>query len=332
MSVAERFSIAIFSADSNGLDMEDKISLKAVEKYSAAFATKVAREFFAMKEKISGPEILNLCEIKQVNLFVIRDLMKTWQQENQKFKSPYFNYQAPEVKEALVQFQNVVSNHISISQDNFLPFLIKAVQQTLMLVLTPYDFYSNTLDREGNMHLKVAELKNEIKYLKINGQPLEQLVKHLDEKKLDIISGNEAFAKLDHILEEVSFTPEDVEAYLSKFSQILPVSVEQLYERTTENKPKHVKAEPIVKEGKTVAEGLGKIASIKDKLTINQKFMFTKMLFSGDFDLFVQAIDQLDNFDNLKQATYYLETNYNEWDKESEEYEEFIELVEKRFS
>lgn len=312
--------------------MEDKISLKAVDKYSVAFATKVSGSFFAKKQKISGPEILNLSEIKQVNLFVIRDLMKNWQQENQKFKSPYFDYQAPEVKEALIQFQNVVSNHISISQDNFLPFLIKAVHQTLMLVLTPYDFYSNTLEREGNTHLKVVELKNEIKYLKINGQPLEQLVKHLEEKKLDIISGNEAFAMLDHILEEVNFTPEDVEAYLSKFSQILPISVEMFYERAAENKPRQVRQESIVKEGKTVAEGFEKISSIKDKLTINQKFMFTKMLFSGDFDLFVQAIDQLDSFDTLKQATHYLETNYNEWDKESEEFEEFMELIEKRFN
>lgn len=312
--------------------MEEKISLKAVEKYSETFATKVSGVFFAKKEKISGPDILNLCEIRQVNLFVIRELLKTWQQESQKFKSPYFNYQAPEVKGALAQFQNVLSNHISISQDNFLPFLIKAVHQTIMLALDPYDFYSETLDKEGNTHLKVEELKNEIKYLKINCQPLEELVKHLEEKKLDIIAGNEAFASLDHILEEVNFTPEDVDVYLAKFSQVVPVSVEMLYERAAENKPKQVRQPPTVKEGKTLAEDFQKIQRIKDKLTINQKFMFTKMLFSGDFDLFSQAIDQIDNFDSLKQATHYLETNYNLWDKETEEYEEFMEVVEKRFS
>ena len=312
--------------------MEDKISLKAVEQYSAAFATKVAGAFFAKKDKIMGPDILDLCEIRQVNLFVIRELMKTWQQESQKFKSPYFNYQALEVKEALTQFQNVLSNHISISQDNFQPFLTKAVNQTIMLVLTPYDFYSDALDKEGNTHLKVAELKNEIKYLKINCQPLEQLVKHLEEKKLDIIAGNEAFALLDHILEEVNFTPEDVEAYLVKFSQVIPISVERLYERPAENRPRQIKSEIVAKESKSIAEDFEKISRIKDKLTINQKFMFTKMLFSGDFDLFSQAIDQLDKFDTLKQATHYLEINYAVWDKESEEYEEFMELVEKRFS
>ncbi|MEK6780820.1 MAG: hypothetical protein AABY93_03905 [Bacteroidota bacterium] len=311
--------------------MEDKISLKAIANYSAVFAKKISEVFFAKREKINGPEILNLCEIRQVNLFVIRELMKTWQQESQKFKSPYFNYQAPEVKEALVQFQNVLSNHISISQDNFLPFLTKAVNQTIMLVMTPYDFYSNTLEKVGTTHLKVSDLKNEIKYLKINCQPLELLVKHLEEKKLEIIVGNEAFALLDHILEEVNFTPEDVDAYLSKFSKTISISAEMFYERSAE-KRKPNRQEPISKEGKTIAEDFQKIQRIKDKLSINQKFMFTKMLFNGDFDLFSQAIDQLDNFDTLKQATQYLESNYRSWDKESEEYEEFMELVEKRFA
>lgn len=311
--------------------MEDKINIKAVARYSGAFAAKVSEAYFSKKEKISGPDILNLCQIRQVNLFVIRDLMKTWQQESQKLKSLYFNYETPDVKEALTQFQNVLSNHISISKENFLPFLTRAVHQTIMLALDPYDFYSDTLDKESKTHIKVAELKNEIKYLKINGQPLEQLVKQLEEKKLEIISGNEAFALLDHILEEVNFTPEDVHAYLSKFSQVIPTSVEMLYESAPEKKPIPVKQQPVSKEIKTVADNFQKIQSIKENLTINQKFMFTKILFSGDFDLFSQAIDQLDNFDSLKQAKNYLETNYTSWDKESEEYEEFLELVEKRF-
>ncbi len=312
--------------------MEDKINLKAVDKYSEAFAAKISEAYFSSKGKINGSDILNLCQIRQVNLFVLRDLMKTWHQESQKLKSPYFDYETPEVKEALTQFQNVLSNHISISKENFFPFLIRAVHQTILLALDPYDFYSNTLDRGSKTHLKVAELKNEIRYLKINGQPLERLVKQLEEKKLEIISGNEAFALLDHILEEVNFQPEDVDAYLSQFSLVIPTSVEMLYESAIEKKPISVRPQPVSKETKTIAENFQKIQSIKENLTINQKFMFTKILFSGDFDLFSQAIDQLDNFDSLKQAKNYIDTNFIMWDKESEEYEEFFELVVKRFS
>lgn len=314
--------------------MDEKISHSAVEQYSAAFAEKVAERFFSEKTKITGPEILSLCEVRQVNLFTIHELLKVWRQEITKLRSPFFDYQAEEVKTALTTFQNTLSNHISISRDHFIPILRKAVEQTIFLILDPYDFYSDTLEKHGKQFIRVDELRNDIKYLKINEAPLLQLVQHLTEKKLDIIAGNEAFALLDHILEEVNFTPQDVEPFFAKLSEVLPVSIDKLYERK-EVKPVKKKNTPVAQSEKvaaTVADNFQKILSIRESLTINQKFMFTKMLFSGDFDLFSQAIDKLDQFDNLQQAVNFLELNYSEWDRESEEFEEFMELVEKRFS
>jgi len=43
--------------------------------------------------------------------------------------------------------------------------------------------------------------------LKVNKAPLEKLVEKLEGRKLEVITGNEAFALLAHILEEVNFTP-----------------------------------------------------------------------------------------------------------------------------
>jgi hypothetical protein len=79
-------------------------------------------------------------------------------------------------------------------------------------------------------------------------------------------------------------------------------------------------------------DNLQKIFRIKESLTINQKFMFTKVLFHGDFELFSKAIDDLDRQDGIKGAMRYLEDNYGDWDQESEEFHEFMELVERRFS
>ncbi len=326
--------------------MDEKISLKAVDLYSEACAARIAATFFVKKEKISGSEIVDLCEVKQVNLFVIRELLKAWRAESQKLKSPYFDYQAKEVTEALTTFQNTLSNHILISKGDFLPLLKKAISETIYLVLDPYDFYSDTLATSGSAQINVRELKIDIKYLKINRPPLERLVHKLEEKKLVTVSGNEAFALLDSILEEVNFTPEDVEPYLPYFSKILPLDLEKLYDSRETNPVKSVEVKstppkkqevgptpkPTAKESKaTLADNFQKITRIKDSLTINQKFMFTKMLFNGDFEIFSQAIDRLDTLDNLTQANAYLEKSYPEWDKESEEYEEFMEMVEKRF-
>jgi hypothetical protein len=74
-----------------------------------------------------------------------------------------------------------------------------------------------------------------------------------------------------------------------------------------------------------------KITRLKESLTINQKFMFTKILFHGDFEIFTEAIDKLDRFDNLTQAMRFIDDAYPDWDRESEEYEEFYEILQNRF-
>lgn len=313
--------------------MDEKISLKAIDKYSNFFASKLADAFFQRKEKISGPEILSLCEVKQVNLLVIKELMSSWKQESEKWESPYFNYEADEVQQSMAQFRNALSNQISISKIDFLPLLKTAVAQTLFLLLAPYDFYANVLDPKAKGLLRVDELKNETRYLKINKAPLERLVEKLEERKADVVTGNEAFALLDHILEEVNFSPEDIESYTVVFSKLVPLHLEELLEmRETGKKieePKVPKKNPSEVPLPTATKK--NEFRIKDGLTINQKFMFTKILFYGDFEIFSDAIDRFDNFDNLNQALNYIDENYPQWDKESEEYEEFFAVLQRKF-
>ncbi len=370
--------------------MDEKISLKALEDYSDDYASKVTASFFSGKEKITGPQILKVCDIHQINLFIIRELLHVWKHENQKLRSPFFDYTAPAVAEALAKFQNILSNNISISKENFQPLLKKAVNKTLFLILDPYDFYSETLDNGTGGQLKLEDLKNEIRYVKINCTPLEKLLTSLEEKKLLSVSGNEAFALLDRILEEVNFTPEDIDEYIARFSLVTPLDLEKLYDKKAtapvtiqpvraelpkaepvinepakpepvktgsfkigpavpdtakvilenkveEKKPQPVQNTPLFSQPSkgtqtTLAEDFQKRKKIKDVLTINQKFMFTKILFNGDFELFSDAVDRLDELDNLTQANSYLTNNYPEWNKDSEEYQEFIDMVEKRFA
>lgn len=335
----QRYNKAIYGESLK--EMDEKINIQSVEEYSAAFSSKVVDDYFKNHEKISGSEILKLCETKQINLFVVRELLKAWKQETTKYKSPYFDYENKEVKDALLQFQNSLSNHISIAKDHFTPLLKKAVNLTVFLILDPYDFYSDTLDKHGNGTIKVAELKNEIKYIKINQRPLESLIQKLEEKKIESITGNEAFALLDHILEEVNFTPEDVDQYVNQLSTTVPLNIERLYGKkenrtkplVAENKPRAILNEQVKTEvTTTVSDDFQRIPDIKNRLTINQKFMFTKMLFNGDFDLFNSAIDKIDSLQSLDEATSYLDAHYSNWDRSSEEYEEFIELIQNRFS
>lgn len=354
--------------------MDEKISLEAIALYGDAYAENVLKRFFSTKDKITGQEILTLCNVQQVNLFVVRELFKAWKEETKRLKSPYFDYEHPEVKEALDTFINTASQHISIQRAHFAPLLKKATSQALLVIFDPYDFYSLMITGKNNK-LDIDSFREEIKYLKINRAPLEGMLQKLDAKGLKEISGNEAFAILDVILEEVNFTPEDVDEYLAKFSEVSPLDPSRFYiQKTEEPAPLVIQSKPVVEtkpaiETKPVVEtkaeplppkpepvrvnqpkaniqqaaptnhkpsvagNFAKIARIKDTLTINQKFMFTKVLFHGDFDLFSKAIDRLDQLDTLNAALKYIDEEYaSTWDNESEEFHEFMELVERRFA
>jgi hypothetical protein len=325
--------------------MDEKISLEAIALYSDAYAEKVLKRAFAAKDKINGQEILTLCDVQQINLFILRELFKGWKDETKKLKSPYFDYEHTDVKDALSNFMGILSQHISIDKQHFSPLLKKAVSQAVLVVLDPYDYFSMLVSGTNNK-MDVASFREEIKYLKINKAPLERMLQKLEEKKLKEVSGNEAFAILDQILEEVSFTPDDVDGYIQKFSAIEKLDPEKFYIKkpTTATTPtkaepvavqKPVKTEPAVQPPAAKVNTINstqKIQRIKERLTINQKFMFTKVLFKGDFEVFSKAVDELDQQSNMPAALQYLEKFYSGWDKESSEFHEFMEIVEKRFS
>lgn len=344
--------------------MDEKISMEAIAAYGDAYADKVSKSFFSSKNKISGEEILMLSNVAQVNLFLVRELLFNWKEETKRLKSPYFDYEHPEAKEALNQFMAVISRHISVGEENLRPLLRRAVHQTLLLIFNPYDFFS-TLVTGKNNRVDLPEFKEEIKYLKINKAPLVRLVQRLEEKGVSQISGNEAFAVLDQILEEVSFTPEDLEEHINHFSQVLPLDPARFFpvqETPPSPEPSHsataapnrqekkiIVSEPVKSsqsaplrptlnekiqpnQRPAVYNSFQKIPKIKDHLTINQKFMFTKVLFYGDFESFSRAIDELDQLGDMDSALAFLEKQSATWDRESREYHEFMEMVEKRFA
>lgn len=325
--------------------MDEKINLKAIEEYSDEFANKVLEAYFGSRESISGRDILQFSELKQINFFIVYELFRTWREESDKSRSLYFDYEAPEVRAAQEALMNALSNHILVKRDDFSPLLKLAVYNTVLLVVDPYDFFADMIEGRHN-ELIPSNFREHLRYVKINKAPLQRLLERLEERNVSSISGNEAFGLLDSILEEVNFTPEDIEGYLAIFSKTVPVEVGKFYEvpavpvkKNTEqdNNYQWQPVKSVVNDGlahdprPTVADNFKRITSIRESLTINQKFMFTKALFHGDFELFSKAVEDLDRQDHIQGAMRYIEINYEEWDRESEEFIEFMELLGKRF-
>jgi hypothetical protein len=314
--------------------MEEKISQQAIVRYSKYYSEKILALFFTGKSHIGGQELLNLTAVEQINLFVIQTLFHTWRTEMKNSRSVYFNYEADAVKHAQQELMNVLSRYISIDRPHLQPLLEQATVQTLNNVLNPYDFFSKLI--VGNNHQLSAEsFRDELKYLKLNKAPLLRLSQILQERKIEVISGNEAFSILDKILEDLNFTPEDIEPLLQKLSLVAPVKLEDFYEnQSSYNTNSIFETEPtaIRPSSKNSINDFQKVNAIKDSLTINQKFMFTKALFEGDFEKFTEAVSELDTRKNFDDALLYLGSRLNKWDQESEAFHEFMELVEKRFS
>lgn len=313
--------------------MEEKISQSAIVRYSQQYTRKVLDRFYAQKTHINGQELLQLTEVEQINLFIIQMLFRAWKTEMQNSRSVYFNYDAEVVKQAQQELMNVLSRHIYIERNHLEPLLQQATAQALNDVLNPYDFFSKLITGNNN-ELIADQFKEELKYLKLNKAPLLRLSQILQERKIQTISGNEAFSILDTILEDLNFTPEDIEPLLHSLSIVEAVKLEDFYDKKNEGISRVAEQQSLKKnsETKTAKNNFTQSALIKDSLTINQKFMFTKALFGGDFEKFSEAINAIDKQNDFDDALAYLAENLKEWDQESEEFHEFMELVEKRFN
>lgn len=148
--------------------MEHKYNQLSIERYSTNLAKDLCDRYFATDQEINGQQLITFTPVRQINLFVIQELLLRWNQEMAHLKSPYFDFDHPEVKEALVQFMNILSRKILVRRPEFEPLLRKAIADTLLWALDPALVFEEKF-------LKVQD--------EISGQKLLGLLKYLDLHK-----------------------------------------------------------------------------------------------------------------------------------------------------
>ncbi|MCS6821789.1 MAG: hypothetical protein NZ551_07960 [Microscillaceae bacterium] len=204
------------------------INKKALHEYSYQFAKKTTEYYFIDHSKIYGKEILSFCDIKQVNLLIIKVLFNKWQQEAQKLRSPYFDFQQPEVQEALKLFMNTLSKHIAVSKADFQPLVEQACKDALMLLLNPYDFFKQDFDLNPQDYIDKERLKNTIKYIQFNKELLRSYAQKIEwYNQLDKTTAWRLFEEA-YQLHEDSLEP--VEWRIRSFSEIYLLDLNALYE------------------------------------------------------------------------------------------------------
>ncbi len=347
------------------IPMESKLNQAAVEEYSAGFSQKLIPRAFEHKERLSGQDILSLTPLKQVNLLVVKEIFLRWKAEVEQLKSPYFDYQASEVRSALDDFMNVVSQHISVDQQHIHPLLKKAVQDTLYLVLAPYDFYFQMLSVSDKSAWPVKDLEEILKYMRINRPLLEKLTEKCRKEGSDSVSKEHVIELFKEVAGHLDEAPEDTEPYIRQFNEVIYLDINDLYSGEihtnahntsffdtldTPPEPKEEASEKPDKEDgpRTLNDRLNqpgrftladehqkrKIEKLARHISVNQKFMFIRELFDNDAQAFASAVDKLDAQQTYAEAVNLIRQDFAQdyrWKMDSEEVLEFMELISKRF-
>jgi energy-converting hydrogenase A subunit M len=270
---------------------------------------------------------------------VLKNLFRKWKKENAKLQSPYFDYQNEKVKKAMNDFMNTLSRHIHVKKEHFEPLLKESIKDSVLLAFSPYDFYSKEINQRDDSRLRLSDLKDLTKYIKINEFLLEGLIDHMENHKEEEVFNDAAFEMFNEVCSNADDEPADIQPLLEEFSKTLPLSIADIYldgEKEKEQSSGILNEKLQAKEMQSLADRLSKGSgkSMMKMLTLNQRFMFVNELFEGNQQQFLAAIEQIDALENHQEAAAHVKRSFADkydWNMEAEEVEEFMELVEKRF-
>lgn len=347
--------------------MSVKINTNYLENYSQQVAEKICTGYFGTKQYLYGQEIINLTPSTQLNLMLIKTLFAAWQEELEKLKgNPYFDYQDDAVNEALKEFMNVLSRAIKIEGPHFEPLMKKAVQASILLAADPVKYFTQEINKtkpeQMHHHLKASR-----KYLKWHSRILEILI----EKAGSGASPGELKRALEAHFDYLKEQLETPESLLAPLNQVLSINYNELFiPEQAADRPKEIPEGPFRDEkvkpdqpvfgfsdhspqapaegGKAIDPALawarfeseeygfmkGSLGELAQSVGINQRVMFTKVLFEGKPELMMEALKSIDRSESFIDAIEMLNQRFVaalNWDLDSEEVNELLQLVFRKF-
>ena len=370
--------------------MEDKYNQLHIERYSKQLANLLCDRHFATYDTLNGPQLLSFTPIKQVNLFVIKELLMKWHQEMANLRSPYFDYEHEEVKEALLNFMNVLSRKILMKRNAFEPLLQTAIYDTFLVVLAPVTTFEMKFLRIQE-EIALPKLQENLKYIDIDKPLFAGFVDTLSSSSRDreyILSRFKLYVNAN----QEKRTP--LSELVQKFSSLLPVTEQEVQgqpapvvtatpipkptppaptrereivspihtaqreasaptapaariaylhkdEDSEEETPANVR--PTLNDNfrKAPAASLAdshsnqKIESLKNSISINQRFSFINELFNGDNMTYYHTIKALDEYNDPEAAKRYITQDVAgkyDWSKKQEHVNKLLRLIERKFA
>ncbi|MBV6643841.1 MAG: hypothetical protein KI790_00240 [Cyclobacteriaceae bacterium] len=205
--------------------MSRKLDEAFLAQYKNSFVDKIIATSFNEGETLSGKELINLTPVKQINFFVLKQLFSNWQAEIKQLDSPYFNYKATEVRKAMVQFMNVLSQHIQVGSEALKPLLDRATHETILIHLDPVQYLQVELEPRAGTVFTDKTAKHFLKYLKVMKEDFQDFFQQvIGSSTSDVLDkGAMYFDQLDlqNVIHDLS----------NQLSSVSPVAAEDFFEK-----------------------------------------------------------------------------------------------------
>ena len=351
------------------------INQAAIQIYSKESTENSLFRYFSDKStvsgSISGKEILVFCSFKQINLLIIKQLFDNWQKTIENARSPYFDYQNPEVENIAKQFANVLSQHILVKKEDFKPLLKQAVADTLLIILHPYSYFVKELQQLKGQIITHTKLQENFKYINIHQYLAQDLIKKVPlNGKIELF---EAITLFKELYEEKNEQLASTELYISQLNDFYPCNLQVFI---LDNEPKEDILEVIAEkdlrenlrntnedvfaknineiapnvikdsffgENKPKQENredilvennrIEKIDSIRSAIDINTRLRLISALFEGNHSACSQFLTELEQCMTLgaTQKLIQVYTRDYHWAEENSEVAHLQEIINKKF-
>lgn len=235
--------------------MRRLFNIEFVKGFKKTFTEQIIQQSYQDKETLSGKELVALSPSKQLNFLIMKALFQEWQEEMKRLESPYFDYKHPDVKKALVQFMNALSQHIQVNAETLEVLTSKALDEAFVLVTDPAAFIQNEFAGREQQTFQPKHARPILKYLKV-------LTEEFDDFFNAQASGTyaEVFEIAEDYFADVDLS-ESQERLFANLSEVTPISLEQLLDEEEfvdithfEDDPEEEEPEPKREETPVVEE------------------------------------------------------------------------------
>ena len=337
--------------------MTNRLDYSNAVKASEVVGHELFKRFLNARAFLNGSDIISFTDVPAINYLVIREIFIKWNSEISNLQSPYFNYSHLEVKKALNDFLNVLSNHILVKSETLEALLKKSTLCFIAIQTNPLILFHAFYPNQEKVSTK--ELESDLKFVKTNKVVFDGLIQSFKSHSHDSFTIADAEALLARVLEDHKAEINLNQDYLDRYGSF-PL-MEFKGELSDENLPF---SDPILKK-ESSAVGVetptlqrapqltlndtlrqtdedalinklskAKIESIKNEISLIKKFMFINELFKEnniDYNIALTIADGAGSFPSAKKQLFEEFSEKYEWKEDSEALKEFLQIVERRY-